>query len=118
MYFYLQEDATGADVNAVISIGDTLTVRSITDDSTGNKGKTALHAHVRADFQSPVAARSTHTAPHPPLPTFSRPAPRYRRLVSSRADPDADGGTRNGVCGTAISAVSWVSGYSLGSATS
>ena len=68
MYFYLQEDVTGADVNAVISIGDTLTVRSITDDSTGNMGRTALHAHVRADFQSPVAARSTHTPPPPPPP--------------------------------------------------
>ena len=78
MYFYLQEDVTGADVNAVISIGDTLTVRSITDDSTGNRGRTALHAHVRADFQSPVAARSTHTAPAPPNLLI-----RLRRLVSS-----------------------------------
>lgn len=63
MFFYLPEDVTGGDVNAIISIGDTLTVRSIVDDRAGNKGKTPDHQQVRADFPSLVAARYIRLRP-------------------------------------------------------
>ena len=60
MFFYLPEGVTGHDVNAIISVGDTLTATSLTDDGTG---PTPLHQHVRADFPAPVAARYIRLRP-------------------------------------------------------
>ena len=60
MFVYLPDGTTAADVNAVISMGDTLIVTDLTADGVG---PTAAHDQVEAEFPAVVSARYIRLRP-------------------------------------------------------